>query len=105
MFNDCPPLNREDKEQRRSQRRELTQMLVQMILEDPTAPVSLRLGIQLGEQGKAIHNKIFDAVSSTGLKITPESSDKEIAKAQELLEYLKLMEAGFDTFLATQRAG
>ena len=105
MFNDCPPLNREDKEQRRSQRRELTQMLVQMILEDPDAPASLRLGIQLGEQGKALHNKIFDAVSSAGLGLSPKSSDEEIAKAQEVLGYLQLMEAGFDTFLAAHRAG
>lgn len=96
MERNTPPIYSGDK-QRKS---ELLGELVQMILDDPESPAELRMALQMGEAGKRIQQKICDVVFDTGLQIKPKCDKRCVERGDQLLEYLQLMEAGLDSFLA-----
>ena len=97
MERNTPPINRDDA---RSARHRLARELAQLVLADPDAPESLKLGLSLGEAGRSISQKISEIVWDVGLRMEPSSTDEQVQRARDLLEYLQLMESGLDSFLA-----
>ena len=95
MERNAPP-KRGDDSTRRSQ---LIKELAELSLADPDAPETLKVGLRLGMTGRSISAKLAEAVWETGGVLDPRCSDEQVAKAKQLLEYLQLMEAGFDSFL------
>lgn len=82
----------------------LRDQLIEEILADPDAPQEMRIALQLGRTGKRISTKLSEAVFEIGLKTIPGCSQKELLDGKRLLEYLQLMEVGFDSFMAAHHA-
>ena len=91
-----PPPKRDDASSLRSQ---LIRELAKLTLDDPDAPETLKTGLRLGETGRSISSKIAAIVWEVGTALMPDSTEEQVRKARELLEYLQLMETGLDSFL------
>lgn len=78
----------------------LAQMLAQAVLEDPDAPEGMKMPVRIINASKALSDKLHDATHEVIKPIGLDSTDEEIAKAAEFMEYVKLMHAGLDNFMA-----
>lgn len=81
-------------------RQSLAEMLAQAVLEDPNSPECLKMPVRIINASKAFSDKLYDATHKVIMPIGLDSTDEEIAKAAEFMEYVKLMHAGLDNFLA-----
>jgi hypothetical protein len=81
-------------------RASLAEMLAQAVLEDPDYPEGLKMPVRIINASRAFSDKLHNATHEVIMPIGLDSTDEEIAKAAEFMEYVKLMHAGFDNFLA-----
>lgn len=95
----APPKTPE--QMRREERKKLLDEAVNMILSDPLAPPHLKLALQGGETAQRISTKMHGELREVMLSLKPECTAADIARGKALLEYLLLMEAGLDSFLAS----
>lgn len=82
----------------------LSEMLAQAVLEDPDAPEGLKMPVRIINASKAFSDKLHDATTQVIKPIHHDSTDEEIAKAAEFMEYVQLMTAGFDNFMSQYKA-
>lgn len=78
----------------------LAEMLQDLVINDPDAPEELKLPVQTIAAARKFSNNLHDEVVSVTMPITPRCSEEDLQKCRDLLEYIQLMTAGFDNFLA-----
>lgn len=80
---------------------EMVTALADMVLNDPTSPEELKLSLRLLNSAKDFQFKLNKTIMSVTANLGPLSASCDVVKGKRLLEYLCLMEAGFDSFLQT----
>ena len=88
------------KKDSREMRAAIATMLSELVLNDPDAPEGMKMPVRVINASKALSDRLHAATTSVIMPLQPDSSDEEIRKAGEFLEYVQLMAAGFDNFLA-----
>lgn len=83
----------------REMRAALAEMLSEMVLNDPDSPESLKMPVRVINASKTFYERLHAATTDVIVPLRPDSSDEEIRKAGEFLEYVQLMAAGFDNFM------
>lgn len=82
-----------------SLRSALAEMLAEMMLNDPDAPDHAKVPVQIISVARSFSQKLHDTVTAVVIPINPQTSEEEMKKAREFLEYIQLMTAGFDNFM------
>ena len=84
----------------KNERAFLAEMLEKMILEDPDLPESAKLPVHIISTAKRFSEKLHDFVSDISLDIRPGCDEELLKKGREFLEYLQLVDTGFDQYVA-----
>lgn len=93
MFNN--DISKMDRETRNA----LSDLLSEMIINDPNSPEGLRTATMIIHKSKHFSIKLFNFVSEEYMKISRCDNNETIEKAKEIVEYIDLMSAGLDSFI------
>lgn len=80
-------------------------MLAEMLLNDPSVPDKDKVAIQLVITAKKFEEKLRDFVMPVADDLRDNGTAEAEQKARDLLEYIQLMTAGFDTFIEAHNSG
>ena len=100
-----PPLNRRSAEEVRRERyvsSAVIDVIGAMLLSNPNAPESRKIGIRIMLEAKQLTDKITKSfLLFAGPEMDSERCEALYPERKEVLEYLQLVHAGIDAFLQT----
>lgn len=96
MFgNITPPTDKTDREIRNK----ILDMLAVDLINDPNAPPSVRASVEVVHEARKFEMKLRDFVVPASKEIILNDDPKAVQKVNDIIEYIRLMSAGLDSFM------
>ena len=96
MFgNITPPTGRSD----RDVRSQIIDMFAVELINDPTTPPDVRASVEVFLEAKKFDKKLRDFVVPASKNILFNDDPKVVQKVNDIIEYIRLMSAGLDSFM------
>lgn len=96
MFGDItPPTDRTDREIRN----QILDMLAVDLINDPNMPPSVRASVGVVYEARKFETKLLDFVAPASKEIILNDDPKAVQKVNDIIEYIRLMSAGLESFM------
>lgn len=83
----------------------LADMLAEMLLSDPNVPDKDKVAVQLVATAKKFDERFFNFALTAAEAVRDNCTPEAEQKARDLLEYIQLVSAGFDSFVEAHNSG
>ena len=90
-----PPTDKTDREIRNK----ILDMLAVDLINDPNAPPSVRASVEVVHEARKFEMKLRDFVVPASKEIILNDDPKAVQKVNDIIEYIRLMSAGLDSFM------
>lgn len=96
MFaSNTPPMGRADRDFKDM----FLDMLVTELINDPNTPPDVRASVGVVLEAKKFENKLRDFVVPASRNLFVNTDDKAVRKVNDIIEYIRLMSTGLDSFM------